>query len=73
MFDAPQLMEHRGAETIYPIRHDPKLEATQRQAMAELNIQAPKVILTTLPHGETLTPASCQIDWICISSCRMLN
>ena len=51
MFDPPQTMEYLGLETVFPIRHDPELEGVQRRAMAALDIRAPKVILTTLPHG----------------------
>ena len=54
MSEPPQEASYRGLETVHPIWHDQELEALQHKIMTTLDIQAPKVILTTLPHGECL-------------------
>ena len=51
MSNPPQEPSFRGPETIHPIWHDLELEALQQRLMTTLDIRAPKVMLTTLPHG----------------------
>lgn len=58
MSEPPQEASYRGQETVHPIWHDQELEALQHKLMTTLDIEAPKVILTTLPHGEPVASIS---------------